>query len=215
MTEGQALKLAERLASTVWGFKVNDLLLEHGVGIISRLKAFGSVFADPKLHDIPNTVANGIQLLEEVGADLITVHASGGAKMLQAAASSAKRAKILAVTALTSLDDSDTRSIYGRSPAETVVAFAELAIRSGIKGIVCSPQELTVVAKIPGAENLTKVTPGIRPAWHGKPDDQSRAATPANAFAQGATLLVIGRPITEHSSPEEAVRKINLELASS
>lgn len=215
MTEAHALKLAERLAHSVWGFKVNDLLLEHGVGIISRLKAFGSVFADPKLHDIPNTVANGVQRLEEVGADLITVHASGGGKMLEAAAKSAKRAKVLAVTALTSLVESDTRSIYGRSPAETVIDFAGLAISSGIKGIVCSPQELTVVAKIPGAENLTKVTPGIRPTWHGKADDQSRAATPASALAAGATLLVIGRPITEHASPEEAVRQINLELASS
>ncbi len=212
MSRDTALNLARRLSGSVWGFKVNDLLLSCGVEIIRELKAYGKVFADPKLHDIPNTVANSVKALVAAGADLITVHASGGRGMLQAAVSNAGSARILAVTALTSLADSDTNEVYGNSPAETVKKFAAIAANTQTHGIVCSPQELELLSKDELYAKLLKVIPGIRPAWHGKADDQVRIMTPALAFEKGASLLVIGRPITGHADPSEAVRLIAEEL---
>lgn len=209
LTRKEALSLARRLQRVVWGFKVNDLLIEHGVSIISDLKRFGHVFADPKLHDIPNTVKNSISRLDAAGADLITVHASGGAEMLRVAAGSVKTARVLAVTALTSLSDSDTNSLYKRTSAEVVLDFAELAATSNVHGIVCSPYELTLLK---GHNDLIKVIPGIRPLWYGVADDQKRIQTPAQAMAQGADLLVIGRPITGAEDPLEAANRINAEL---
>lgn len=207
-----ALKLAAELSDLCWGFKVNDLLLEFGTSVITELRSFGRVFADPKLHDIPNTVANGVRRLVSAGADLITVHASGGGDMIAAARAAAGSAEILAVTALTSLRESDTTEIYGRTPSDAVVELASLAAAAGAHGIVCSPEELSQVAKHGELKDLKRVVPGIRPGWHGTPDDQARTATPQAAVAAGANLLVIGRPITASASPRDAVKRIRVEL---
>lgn len=210
MSRGQALDLAARLQGSVWGFKVNDLLLEAGIEIIRELKNYGGVFADAKLYDIPNTVGNCIAKLDAAGADLITIHASGGARMIGAAASRAATAKILAVTALTAFSEQEFNAVYRQELSGFVRAAASLAAESGAHGVVCSPDELQILADLP----LQKVTPGVRPAWHQAADDQRRVATPAAALQQGAAMLVIGRPITAHDAPERAVEDINAELAS-
>ena len=214
-SESESLELADKLQGLVWGFKVNDLLLECGLDIVSKLKKFGKVFADPKLHDIPNTVKNGITRLESAGADLITVHASGGRGMLRAAAEGATNSKVLAVTALTSLGEEDTSEIYGKNPADSVLALATLAAESGIHGSVCSPKEVKMLCDNSATAPLLKVIPGIRPSWYGTEDDQKRKMTPAQAIANGADLLVIGRPITGDSNPVQAAERVNEELAKS
>lgn len=212
MDKNSALELANTLKDLVWGFKVNDLLVQEGLSIISELKHFGLVFADAKLHDIPNTVANGVRALDAAGADLITVHASGGHNMLQAAAQAATHAKILAVTVLTSIADVDCEYVFGRTASQTVQLLATLAARAGVPGIVCSPKELEMLNTDDSTKALFKVIPGIRPTWHGKSDDQQRTATPAEAIKNGADLLVIGRPITHAENPREAAERINSEL---
>jgi orotidine-5'-phosphate decarboxylase len=213
LTEEQALELARALSGAVWGFKVNDLLLHCGVRIVSKLKEFGNVFADPKLHDIPNTVANSIRHLDDAGADLITVHASGGRMMVEAAVKSVRNARVLAVTLLTSLSSEDSRQIYCKSPSDTVLLFASVARQAGAHGIVCSPEELTLLTEIPEYSGLVKVTPGIRPEWHRKNDDQKRIMTPREAVRLGSSYIVVGRPIIEHPNPVQAVRMIEDELS--
>lgn len=207
-----ALELAKTLSGLVWGFKVNDLLVECGIEIVSALKEYGGVFADAKLHDIPNTVSNGVKRLQGAGADLITIHASGGAKMIAAAAQAAGEARILAVTVLTSLGEDDSQGIFGRSPAEAVLGFARLARSSGASGIVCSSHELTLLGEDQELADLLKVIPGIRPRWYATADDQKRVKGPAQALQEGADLLVIGRPITKHEDPAQAVELIEDEI---
>ena len=208
LSRDEALKLAAELQGLVWGFKVNDLLVELGASIVKELKRFGGVFADAKLHDIPNTVANGVKRLADAGADLITIHASGGEEMIAAAVKAAAPAGILAVTVLTSLSEEGARTVFGRAPREAVPAFARLALAGGARGIVCSPKELGILASDPQLTGLLKVIPGIRPAWYGAADDQARVDTPREAIAGGADLLVIGRPITRHENPRQAAQMV-------
>ncbi len=215
MTQSEALLMAEQLSGAVWGFKVNDLLLACGVSIIEKLKRYGRVFADAKLHDIPNTVGNSIRQLEDGGADIITVHASGGIEMLRKAAAEAKRASVIAVTVLTSLTPSDTQEIFVRTPGQAVLDLARLVRRAGLGGIVCSPAELDLLAADAELKQLIKVTPGVRPMWYQKGDDQRRTKTPREALDAGATYLVIGRPITGHDDPRQAVGLVDAELAPS
>lgn len=213
LSETDALALARLLAGRVWGFKVNDLLLNSGVAIVERLKPYGKVFCDPKLHDIPNTVANEVRVLAAAGADLVTVHASGGAEMLQAArAARPEGVGLLAVTVLTSIGDATARRVYGRPVTEQVRALAGLAAECDLDGVVCSPQELTLLAEVDPAGRLARVTPGVRPAWYGRSDDQQRARTPAQALRDGAHLLVVGRPITADPDPLAACERIAAEL---
>lgn len=207
----QTMALAKELSGLVWGFKINDLLLERGVSLITELKAFGNVFADPKLHDIPNTVKNGVQRLVRAGADLITIHASGGTKMINEAVAAGGKAQVLAVLSMTSLVDSDTQSIYGAPIKETWERLAQLALSAGAHGLICSGPELPLLKKISTRE-MTVVTPGIRPAWYGTADDQQRVNTPLEALQNGATFLVIGRPITKDTDPRAAAERIAAEI---
>jgi orotidine-5'-phosphate decarboxylase len=213
ISRADSLAMAAELKDLVWGFKVNDLLVECGVEIVSQLKEYGNVFADAKLHDIPNTVANGVKRLEAAGADLITIHASGGPAMIAAAAGAAENACLLTVTVLTSLGDEDSQSIFGRTSKEAVISFARLAGQHGAGGIVCSAKELEFVEQEKQLKTLLKVIPGIRPRWYGTSDDQKRTKSPADAIRDGADLLVIGRPITKHSCPAEAAELVLKELA--
>jgi len=212
MTRETALEVAAKLAGKVWGFKANDLLVECGVGIITELKQFGNVFADPKLHDIPSTVANSMAKLAAAGADLVTVHASGGVEMMRAAVDAAGESKVLAVTVLTSLDEDSAHLIFGNPIKATVLQFARNASLAGVYGVVCSPKELEILGKQPELQPLAKVTPGIRPAWHQVGDDQKRVMTPAEAAELGATLLVIGRPILKADDPLEAAERTAQEI---
>ena len=210
MDEKSALAVADKLSGAVWGFKVNDLLLQRGTAIVTALRSRGRVFADPKLYDIPNTVGNGVRALADAGADLITVHISGGRQMLQKAVEASGSAKILGVTVLTSFDDASCREVYERDAAAAVQDFVRLADECGVPGIVCSPKELPLLTAF---SRIMKVTPGVRPSWHGKADDQARTSSPKETVANGADLIVVGRPITEHADPVEAVRLIVEELS--
>ncbi|MDH4247634.1 MAG: orotidine-5'-phosphate decarboxylase, partial [Deltaproteobacteria bacterium] len=173
MREVEALVMARHLAGMVWGFKINDILLRSGAEIVKRLRGYGKVFCDAKLHDIPNTVANQVRVLEEAGADLITVHGSGGEAMLQAAAQAIRgHARVLVVTVLTSLGEEDCQAIYGRGVSDQVRRMASSALAAGVGGVVSSGAELSLLNEVDPQRKLMRVTPGIRPAWHSVGDDQ-------------------------------------------
>jgi len=215
----EALDLVHRLEGTCQWFKVGlELYLTAGRSIVETLRNHGySVFLDLKLHDIPNTVAAAVRSVAPLGAQLLTVHASGGPAMLAAAAEAAARVanppKLLAVTVLTSMDQSQlTATGVPRLPAEQVQYLAKMAFASGIHGIVCSPEEAAGVrAALPDS---ILVTPGIRSAGSAIAD-QKRIATPAAALAAGANYLVVGRPITRADRPAEAAQAILDEMSTS
>ena len=171
------------------------------------------LFLDVKLHDIPNTVAGAVRAAAELGVDLLTVHASGGARMLEAAVeASGGRLGILGVTVLTHLDAAELEQLAMPGEAEDrVVAWAALAAEAGCAGVVCSPLEARRLrARHPRPFLL--VTPGVRLADGGR-DDQRRVATPSSAVRDGADLLVIGRPLTRASDPEAVLAAIERDLA--
>ena len=163
------------------------------------------IFLDLKLHDIPNTVKKSIDGLVNLPIKMMTVHASGGQKMLEEsmAATMNTDIKIFGVTALTSLSDTDTNFIYKREAKEQVLAMIELAKKSSIHGVVCSPQELSLVKN---NSNLLTITPGIR--LKSLDDDQTRVMTPKEAIDNGSDFLVIGRPITASSSIKNSLKEI-------
>jgi len=163
------------------------------------------IFLDLKLHDIPNTVKKSIKGLIDLPIKMMTVHASGGQKMLEesVAATINTDIKIFGVTALTSLSDSDTNFIYKREAKDQVLAMIELAKISRIHGIVCSPQELSLVKN---NSNLLTITPGIR--LENLDDDQTRVMTPKEAIDNGSDFLVIGRPITASNNIKNSLKEI-------
>ena len=170
------------------------------------------VFLDLKLHDIPNTVANGLRSLLGLSPPpaILNVHASGGFEMMKAAVEAVEgRAKLIAVTILTSLADDDiwaTGFDHTRSARTHARNLAELALKAGLDGVVCSPHEVETIRHATSEKFLT-VVPGIRPE-DGALQDQKRVATPASALAAGANILVIGRPITAAANPVQEVRNI-------
>lgn len=214
-----SLKLARKLQGKVWGFKVNDILINTGKLIVETLKSYGNVFADPKFYDIPNTVANGVTRLAEAGADLITVHASGGISMMKAAVTAAKEVnsttKILAVTILTSYSNIEAQQVYGQQEGNytdeqartnLVMKLAELAKQADIRGIVCSPKEGEAVRSIfPGLI----VLPAFRPPGTALND---QIHTGGYAEAKIADYIVVGRPITQALDPVTATDEINAGL---
>ncbi len=213
----EAMKLVDSLGQTCQWFKVGmELYYAAGNDIIRQLRDRGfDVFLDLKLHDIPNTVAGAVRSVTQTGASLLTIHASGGADMMTAAAEAAKAPgspRLLAVTVLTSMD---TAQLIGTgitaSPADQVLRLAKLARQSGIDGFVCSAEEVASVRAATGPDTLL-VIPGIRPAGTAI-GDQKRVATPAQAIASGASLLVVGRPITQAKDPGAAADAILDEIA--
>jgi orotidine-5'-phosphate decarboxylase len=207
--------IARRLAGEVGMFKVgSQLFTAAGPAIVRDLVAAGQqVFLDLKFHDIPNTVAGGVAAAAELGASLVTIHAAGGAAMIQAAAEAARgtSTRVLAITVLTSLDASTLAAIGLDGGIEATVArLARLSADSGAHGVVASPHEVRALRAAQDAAFLV-VTPGIRPAGAAM-GDQSRAATPAVALAAGADYLVVGRPILAASDPVAAARAIVLEM---
>jgi orotidine-5'-phosphate decarboxylase len=163
------------------------------------------IFLDLKLHDIPNTVKKSINGLVNLPIKMMTVHASGGQKMLEesVAATMNTDIKIFGVTALTSLSDTDTNFIYKREAKEQVLAMIDLAKKSSIHGVVCSPQELSLVKN---NSNLLTITPGIR--LKSLDDDQTRVMTPKEAIDNGSDFLVIGRPITASNNIKDSLKEI-------
>jgi orotidine-5'-phosphate decarboxylase len=208
----QALALVDRLGDTCQWFKVGmELYYAAGNDIVKKLRDRGfNVFLDLKLHDIPNTVAGAVRSATQAGASLLTLHASGGRAMMSAAAEAASAPgspRLLAVTVLTSMDANELAGIgITTSPAEQVLRLARLAQASGIDGMVCSPEEVAALRRETGPSTLL-VVPGIRPAGAAL-DDQKRIATPAQAISEGASMLVVGRPITRATDPAEAARAV-------
>ena len=213
----QAMKLVDSLGQTCQWFKVGmELYYAAGNDIIRQLRDRGfDVFLDLKLHDIPNTVAGAVRSATKAGASLLTIHASGGSAMMTAAAEAAKAPgspRLLAVTVLTSMDAAQLAATgITASPAEQVLKLAKLARQSGIDGFVCSAEEVAAVRAATGPQTLL-VIPGIRLAGAAI-DDQKRIATPSQAIAQGASMLVIGRPITQAKDPAAAAEDILNEIA--
>jgi len=170
------------------------------------------VFLDLKLHDIPATVAGAATAVADLDPTFLTVHASGGAEMIAAAVAALPRTRITAVTVLTSLDVAALKAIgLEGTPEDAAVRLAVLAVGAGARAVVCSPQEVSAVRTAVGPE-ITLITPGVRPAGADL-GDQKRVATPAQAIADGADLLVIGRPVTAVADPAAAVRDIARSLS--
>ena len=214
-----ALELVDRLEGRCQWFKVGlELYLATGPSIVETLRNRGfNVFVDLKLHDIPNTVAGAVRTLSSIGASLLTVHAAGGRPMLLAAAEAAARApeppQLLAVTLLTSFDAHQLAEIgVSESPDSQVMRLAKLAHAAGISGMVCSPRECAHLRAYLGPYRPL-VVPGIRPVGTAA-NDQSRIATPAQALHDGASYLVIGRPITQSPDPAAATDAILNEMES-
>jgi orotidine-5'-phosphate decarboxylase len=209
----KARALVRELGDSVGFYKVGkELFTAAGPSVVRDLVADGKrVFLDLKFHDIPNTVAGAVRTASALGVSLLTVHASGGSRMLRAAADAAAqtgaRPIVLAVTVLTSLVSADLEEIGVTGGVEAqVIRLAGLAIRAGCGGIVASAQEAAHLRSSYGAA-FTLVTPGIRPAG-GIAADQARVVTPEDAIRAGANYLVVGRPISAADNPKEAARAI-------
>ncbi len=170
------------------------------------------IFLDLKLHDIPATVRGACLAVATLEPTYLTVHAAGGPEMIEAAALALPNTQITAVTVLTSLDDSVLEAIGLAGPSQTAaVRLAVLAVDAGARAVVCSPQEVAAIRSVIG-DDITLITPGVRPAGSSS-DDQRRVATPAQAIADGADLLVIGRPITGAADIGAAAAEIAGQLA--
>jgi orotidine-5'-phosphate decarboxylase len=219
----EAFRLVGRLPPDTW-YKVGlELFTRAGPPVVERLVGEGRhVFLDLKLHDIPNTVAGAVRSVARLGAELLTVHGSGGGAMLRAAAGAVSEAagpavrplRLLAITVLTSLDDAGLAAVMGPGAGveETAGRLAGLARESGIDGAVCSVNEAHAVRLACGAKFLV-VTPGIR-LFGESGHDQRRVATPAVARAAGADYLVVGRSITRAADPAAALAKVREEVDS-
>jgi len=183
--------------------------LREGAGIVAEVRAAApgtALFLDLKLHDIPNTVAGAAGSIAPLAPDYLTVHASGGPAMVAAAAAALPRTRITAVTVLTSLAEADLAAVGLAGPAlAAAVRLARLAVDAGARAVVCSPHEVAAVRAAVGPD-ITLITPGVRPAagMGSARGDQARVATPEQALADGADLLVIGRPITAAPDPGAA-----------
>lgn len=218
----QVTELVEQLGDSVSFYKVGmELFYSVGKEVLEYLNANGKdVFLDLKLHDIPNTTAQGLVALTKLGAKILNVHASGSFSMMQTAAQAVKieaekmgieKPKLIAVTVLTSIDEPNWDALNSKNTIkEQVVALAKLAQKAGMDGIVASPQEAKMIKEACG-ENFLIVTPGVRPA-NAAVNDQSRIATPKMALLDGATHLVVGRPITKADNPKKAAEAILSEM---
>jgi orotidine-5'-phosphate decarboxylase len=217
-TVEQALKLAEQIAPAVGAFKIGgELFTAGGPDIVKRIRATGvAVFLDLKFHDIPNTVAKAVASAVRLDVQMLTIHTSGGLNMMRAAEESAQKTSshagliaplVLGVTVLTS---SNSITLAETGCAATVGAqverLASLAVKAGLRGLVCSPLEIAELRQILPA-HIQLVTPGIRTGVE-KADDQKRTLTPSEAMAAGANWLVIGRPIYAAENPRAAAEKI-------
>ena len=199
-----AVSLAAAVAPYVSVLKVGlELFCAAGPGIVDEVRHDRDVFLDLKLHDIPNTVAGGARAVAGLRPRFLTVHATGGADMIAAAVQAAPEVTITAVTVLTSLSEADLAAVgLAGPPLDAVRRLAALAVGAGAGALVCSPQEVAAVRAEVGPA-VVLITPGVRPAGAAT-GDQARVATPQQALADGADLLVIGRPITAAADPAVA-----------
>ena len=218
-TLDDAMGLVDSLGEAADFYKVGlELFTAEGSAAVQALKQRNKrVFLDLKLHDIPSTVARAVARARVLEVDLLTLHATGGRPMMEAAAQAAENdLTLLGVTVLTSMTSSDMEHLWGRevdSIEEEVVRLATLVRDSGVGGVVASVREAAPVKKALGSD-LVVVTPGIRFAG-GDAHDQARVSTPGAAVAAGADYLVIGRSVTQAPDPAEALRRVHEEMAGS
>ena len=212
-TAAAARTIVAAVGDSAHAYKVGtQLYTAEGPAIVRELVGSGRrVFLDLKYHDIPNTVGAAVREAAQLGVDMLTVHASGGGKMLRAAVEAAQATKpdllVLAVTVLTSMDDVELGMIGVRGGTlEQVLRLAAMALSNGCQGVVASALEAAALREEFG-HDFAIVTPGVRPAGSG-PRDQARVVTPAEAIAAGASYIVVGRPITEASDPAAEARAI-------
>jgi orotidine-5'-phosphate decarboxylase len=208
-----ARKIVVAVGESALTYKVGmQLYTAEGPAVLRELVASGRrVFLDLKYHDIPNTVGLAVREAAQLGVSMLTVHASGGSKMVRAACDAAAdhpaAPLVLAVTVLTSLDDSDMNKVGIRGSVEDqVLRLAALAMSNGCKGVVASAREASALRDELG-QDFVIVTPGVRPAGSGY-GDQVRVVTPSEAIAAGATHIVVGRPITGAEDPAAEARAI-------
>ena len=217
-SQADALAMAENLEGVCHWFKVGlELFIAAGPAVVESLASRGhAVFLDLKLHDIPNTVAGAVRSAGSLGARMLTIHAAGGPAMLAAAVDAAAgmdaAPELLAVTVLTSMNQAQIAAIgVARPPAEQVDLLARMGLEAGFRGFVCSPREVAAVRSLTGPRGVL-VIPGIRPAGAAI-GDQQRIATPAQALLDGASYLVVGRPVTQAADPAGAAEAIVREMA--
>ena len=215
----EAVEKVKAIGDSIGFYKIGlELFTAEGPDVVKAVKDLGKrIFLDLKFHDIPRTVERAVKSGAKLGVDLMTIHSVGGKAMIRAAADAAAEfgangPKILAVTVLTSLDQTDLADvgIVGRTPAEQVLAMAKFATENGAHGLVCSPKEVGTLSKTLKAGTLF-ITPGVRPAGAAV-GDQKRVATPAEAVRDGATHLVVGRPILAAPDPVAAAKAILAEI---
>ena len=209
----RAKAIATRVRNHVGGIKLGlEFFSANGRAGVREMATLGlPIFLDLKFHDIPNTVAKAVQALRPLEPAIITIHASGGRAMMEDAKAAAPLGtKVVAVTVLTSLDENDLTSIgLAGDPHEQVMRLTELARDAGLYGVVCSGNEVAAARKLwPGG---FFVVPGVRPAG-GPIGDQKRVMTPRAALDAGASVLVVGRPITQAEDPDLAAREIEATL---
>ncbi|MFV2073643.1 MAG: orotidine-5'-phosphate decarboxylase [Thermoanaerobaculales bacterium] len=213
------LDTARAVAGSAGWLKIGlEAFIAHGPRLVEEVATLGPrVFLDLKLHDIPATVEGAAANCAACGAHMITVHASGGRTMLQAAASGVRKGragtppKVVAVTVLTSLGKASLKDLgIAATPTDLVISWAALAMESGLDGVVASAREAPAIRRTCGREALI-VTPGIRTATSDN-DDQHRVLTPGEAIRAGSDILVVGRPITRAPDPAEATRRILEEM---
>ncbi|MDF2569115.1 MAG: pyrF [Sporomusa sp.] len=221
-TMAEVKQLVETLGDTVSYYKIGmQLFYSVGMECLTYLRESGKdIFLDLKMHDIPNTVAQGAASLTRLGVAMINVQASGGLAMMRAAAEKVTetaaslgiaRPKLIAVTVLTSMNHAEWASLrYATSIPDQVVHLAKMAKEAGLDGVVASPQEAELIREACG-EDFAIIAPGVRPQGAAL-NDQSRVATPADALKAGAHYLVVGRPITAATNPREAALAILEEM---
>jgi orotidine-5'-phosphate decarboxylase len=218
----RANELVQELAPVVGAFKIGSTLFTSaGPEFVRKVRATGaSVFLDLKFHDIPNTVAGAVTSATKLDVQMITIHTCGGLEMMKAAEEAAEKTArdvnrpaplILGVTVLTSMDDAMLREVGVPVSAEAqVLHLAALAAKASLRGLVCSPLEVTKLRSVI-PKNMQLVTPGIR-LGDEKADDQKRTLSPKEAIAAGANWLVIGRPIYGAANPRQAAEQIRRQI---
>jgi orotidine-5'-phosphate decarboxylase len=213
-TKNEALGLVEQLRHDISFFKIGlQLYTAAGPEVVREVLATGAkIFLDLKLYDIPNTVAGAVQSAGELGVQMLTVHLSGGAEMIRVAVSMRNaKLSLLGVTVLTSATQETLGEVgIPYDIGDQVLRLAELGVAAGIDGLVASPHEVELL-RLQFGDKIKIVTPGVRPSW-AEASDQKRFMTPREAVKAGADYLVIGRPITAHANPRDAVAKILAEL---
>lgn len=217
-SETAALSLLDQLDPALCRVKIGKELFTHfGPQMVRLVQGRGfEVFLDLKFHDIPNTTAQAVLAAADLGVWMVNVHASGGRQMLTTTATRLRESgydtQLIAVTVLTSMTETDLQEVgVGQSTAQQVLGLARLTQDCGLHGVVCSAQEAPLLRAMLGA-GFVLVTPGIRPADAAQ-DDQHRIVTPVDAMRNGATHLVIGRPITRADSPLQQLQGIRQQLA--